>query len=431
MHADVIVVGRRCEAYLAAYLFAHRGFRTLLLGPEAQPPKARRMLLEPDLAARLKPVEPDSEATIARNLSVEFWSPDERSHATVRQLPFLLVDEAAYCRTLENAANRTRNLKVLRGIAPQSLIIKKGLVAGVQLGTGDDIKGRLVVEADAFVKDTREQLRGLWTQPDLTPYRGQFFSQRRQVGTAASAWTMGLLSMRVKCGQNLHWTYRVQPDVLEVGALMVPGCKLKPAPLVGRAFRDTGLDESPIFGENSMEPHFAPPVPIPLAPGYLAIGQAAGQANPWLPTDRTAALGGALQAWLAGASALEEGSPTMASSWEYVRAVASDQGARQAYAYSLSTGIIHMDATRLEGLFRSKLIDTYFLSCLVRTRAVREDFLDTFSRSLKAIGRPSSVVAWHSLLRRAHRLAQAYRAVPMHFERSEAMLWQEKVLKAW
>jgi hypothetical protein len=431
MHADVIVVGQRCEAYLAAHLFARRGFRTLLIGPSTKPMTTGRMLLEPDLAARLKPVEPPEETIIARNLTVEFWSPDERRHAVVRQLPFLLIDEAAFSRTLELAATRTRNFKMLRGLSPQSLLVSKGSVAGVKLGTGDDINARLVVEVDPLIKGAREQLKGLWPQPDLIPFQGRFFCQRRQVGTAAQAWTMGTLAMRVKPGQHVHWNYRVQPDVLEVGAFMVPGCKLKPEPLVGRTFRDTGLDDSPVLGELPMAPHFAPPVPTPLAPGYLAIGQVAGQANPWLPTDRTAALGGALQAWLAGADALDEGKPTMEAMWEYVRALATDQGARQANAYSLSAAILHMDSTRLEALFKSGLLDTYFLSCLARSRRVREDFLDTFTRSLKAIGHPGSVVTWHGMLRKAHRLAELYRAVPLRFDRSEAMTWQEKVLKSW
>jgi len=396
-----------------------------------KPMTTGRMLLEPDLAVRLKPVEPPAETIIARHLTVEFWSPDDRKHAVVRQLPYLLIEEAAFCRTLELAATRTRNFKLLKGIVPDSILVHKGWVTGVKVGSGDEIKSRLVVEADILGDGTREQLHGLWPQPDLRPYRGRFFSQRRQVGTAASAWTMGTLSMRVRAGQHVHWNYRVQPDVLEVSALMVPGCKLKPEPLVGRTFRDTGLDDSPVFGELSLEPLFAPPAPIPMAPGYLGIGQAAGHANPWLPVDRTAALGGALQAWLAGADALDEGKPTFHGMWEYVRASASDQGARQAYAYALATGLLNMDASRLEALFRRRLIDTYFLSCLARSRQVSEDLLDSLSRSLKAAANPAAAITWHQLLRRARRLAGLYRTVPLQFDRSEAMVWQERVLSSW
>lgn len=431
MHADVIVVGQRSEAFLAAYLFARRGFRTLLLGPSEAPAVTGRMLLETDLAARLKPVEPALQAVIAHNLTVEFWSPDDRGNAIVRQLPFLLIDEADFCRTLETAGLRTRNFKCLRGIVPASIVVTKGEVTGVRMDSGDVINSRLVVEADILGDGQRTELKGLWPQHDLSSYRGRLFGQRRQVGTAASAWALGSLSLRVKPGQHMQWHYRVQPDELEVGAFMLPACKLKPEPLVGRVFREAGLEETTLLGESALLPHLAPPLPAPIAPGYLAVGQVAGHANPWLPMDRTAALGGALQAWLAGADALDEGKPTVSAMWEYVRAMAMDAGARQAYAAVLSVGLRELDAEVLELLFKRRLVDTYFLSCLIRSRMLEEDFLDTLSRSVRAMASPGAMVSWHRLLRRARKLARLYRSVPLRFQRSEALNWQEKILKSW
>ncbi len=431
MHADVIVVGQRSEAFLAAYLFAHRGYRTLLLGVPNTPSPSGRMLLEPGLAARLKPVEPPPEAVISRNLTVEFWSPDERSHAIVRQLPHLLLDEAAFCRTIETAALRTRSYKCLRGISPASLLVTKGCVTGVRLNSGDAINARLVIVADNFGMGLGDELKALWPQHDLGPHQGRLFGQRRQVGTAASAWTLGTFSMRVKPGQHMQWHYRVQADELEVGAVTFPNCKLKPEPLVGRVFREAALEGTPLFGQFARAPHLAPPLPVPLAAGYLGIGQVAGHGNPWLPMDRTAALGGALQAWLAGADALDEGKPTVPAMWEYVRSMASDQGARQAYAYALTDGLTHMNANLLDLLFKRRLIDTYVLSCLVLSWQVKEDWLDGLSRALRAAASPGAVLAWNRLLRRARRLAALYRSVPLQFERSEALNWQEKILKSW
>lgn len=431
MHADVIVVGQRSEAFLAAYLFARRGFRTLLLGPETVPPVGGRMLVEPDLAERLKPVEPPPESIIARHLTVEFWSPDERSHATVRQLPFMLLDESVFCRTLEASANRTRNFKLLRGIEPESLLVSQGVVTGVRVPSGDEIKARLVVEADSFGAGPREEFKALWPFPDLRPHEGRFFSQRRRVGAAASAWTMGTLSVRVKPGQHALWNYRVQPDEMEIAALTLPGSKLKPDRLVGRVYREAGLEETAVVGELSSAPHFAPSAPAPLAAGYLGIGQVAGHANPWLPIDRTPALSGALQAWLAGADALDEGTATVKAMWDYVRSHASDQGARQAYAFALASGLMRLDGARLDSLFRHRLVDTYFLSCLARNRPLKEDLLDGLSRSLRAVANPAAMVTWHRLLSRSRKLAGLYRSVPLQFDRSEAMAWQEKVLNAW
>ncbi len=430
MHADVIIVGSRCEAYLLGYLFAKRGLRTLLLAPDkGEARQGRFIFLDRDLAARFRPANPPDEAIRAQQVTVDMWAPGERRHVTVRQLPYYILEEGVYRRYLEIQSTRTRNLRVLKGHAPTGVTLSRDKVSGVTLATGDAINARLVVECDSGPTSLQRHLAALWEFPLLAPYRGQFFSLKRRV--EASAWEMGTINLRLTPGLETRWNYRYSPDDLDVSAFMPPGVKKNPRPVVGRVYRETGLEEAQVVGQDEFEPHVGPPLPVPCAPGYLAAGLAAGQGNPFLPLDQTAVFAGAHQAFLSGAGALEEADVSMNALWEYARAHATDWGARQAFGHALARGIRELDAKRLDWLFDTGLFDTYALSCLVRNQPLDEDFLDRSHRVLRGLLRPSTLAAWTAAVRHGRRLAAVYRNAPVRYERTEARKWQAAALGAW
>jgi hypothetical protein len=432
MHADIIVIGQRSEAYLASFLFAKRGYRTLLLtlpGMEFGP--GHNILVGLDLADRLRPASPPAEAILSRHFSLELWSPDERARANVVQLPFLLVDEEAYCRSLERQAMATRNFRVLRGLAPSNLDVKNGVVSGVGLPSGDLLGARAVVECNALSTPLIHQLSVLWPQPSLAPFTGVSYARQRRVGAAASAWDLGTMSMRIKSGRHVSWQFRFAPELVEFGALIPPGSTANAKGLVARAFREAGLEAMAESGQRSSQRPICAPLPVPIAPGYVAVGAVAGCGNPFLPMDRTASLTGVAQAHLAVAGALEERTTGLSGLWEYVRAMASDGGRNQAFVYALSSALMRMDSRRLEALLQAGTLDTYALSCLLLGRLLDEGVLDSLGRQAKLLGRPGALAQWLKMVRHARRLSAAYAQVPAVFERSAALAWQESVLKLW
>ena len=430
MHADVIIVGHDCEAYVLAYLFSRRGFRTLLISPERES-QDRFVCIEQELAAKLKPINPPDEAIIQRSVSIDLWSANEKHVVVVNQLPYLVVEANRFRRFIALHSEASRNLKVLKGHSPVRVFKQRGVVTGIGLATGEQLNTRLLIECDAgnvaLMHQTADQARF----PEMTAHRRTVYVERRSVGTAASAWQHGRISLHLVPGRHCIQKYRYGTDEIELAITPGGSAPTRAESMAKKFFREAGLDQAPIASSYNARPHFASPLPVPCSPGYLAAGIAAGQSNPFYPFDISPAIRGAHLAFVAASHALEEGDLSLRELWEYPRAHARQWAVGQAFTAKMMAGIQSLSEKQFDTMLASGLIDTYALSCLFRNRPLEEEFLDRFARVSRALFQPSTLAAWHAMLKSGRRLARAYDSVPHAFSESSAWNWHQSVVDTW
>lgn len=418
---------------MLSYLFARRAIRTLLIVPdkEAEAAASRLACVEQSLARKLRPVGPPAECLIWNELTLNLWAPSEKHVVPVRQLPYMVFDTGTYSRYLEMHGNSTRNLRVLRGHAPTSVVLAGGAVHGVVLDTGDEVRARLVVEVDSGTSPLQPHLKKLWPFPLIAPYHGAVYLERRAIGAAASAWPLGQYSLFLSGKQELVSRYRYAPEEVQIGVHLPPGSRIKPEAFVSKLYREAGLETEAVVGTHGGSPYVGPPLPVPATSGYLAAGRAAGHCNPFLPMDLTTVFGGIYLAYVTATHALEEGDIRTAGLWDYCRGLANDWASKQAYGYHLASALRELDQNACDSLFATGVFDPFTVSCLLRSRPVSEDGLDTLARGLRALRRPGALIAWRSMVSKAGKLAAAYAQAPSTFSTEEIMEWQERVVSRW
>jgi flavin-dependent dehydrogenase len=433
MHADVIVIGHDCDAFMLSYLFARRAFRTLLIVPdkEAEAAASRLACVEHDLARKLRPVGPPPECVIWNEFTLNLWSPSEKHVVPVRQLPYMVFDTGAFSRYLEMHGTSTGNLRVLRGHAPKAVVQTGGAVHGVVLDTGDEVRARLVVEVDSGSSPLQPHLKELWSFPLTAAYHGLVHLERRTIGAAASAWPLGQYSLFMSGKQEVVSRYRYAPDAVQIGVHLPPGARIKPEAFVARLYREAGLEDSDTAESFGGSPYVGPPLPVIAVSGYLAAGRSAGHCNPFLPMDLTSIFGGIYLAYISATQALEEGDISTVGLWDYCRGIANDWSRRQAYGYQLASALHDLDQKTCDSLFATGIFDAFTVSCLLRNRPVSEDLLDAMTRGLRALRRPGALMAWQSMVRKAGKLAAAYAQAPATFSEGEVRDWQESVVSRW
>jgi len=431
MHADVIIVGHDCDAYLIAALFARRGFRTLLLDPH-QPDSQRRMiLLDREVAAKLRPMGPPEEAVEHQFVHVELWSPSDKGVVRLEQMPLQVVNAAVYREHLEGEGAASRNLRVLRGHKPIRLVRTRDAATGIGLETGDQINARLVVECSFQPGALQRQITGHVRQPLLLNRVSAVHAECRSAGDAASAWPIGTLALHWMPGKQLTWRYRYGTDAVQQGAALPTQGASKPDKLVERLFVEAGLVAGRVLGRTSDITYMGPPMPICGSQGFLMVGQAAGHGNPVLPQDHSVRMAAVMLAFQAASHALAEGDVGSEALWEYSRGMATEWGRNQAFAWSLFDAVGSAGATIFDDLFTVGLMTPYAASCLVRNRVVEEDAMDSLFRSLSAVRKPGALVAWYKALKRARRLASLYSDAPTDYRREAVTDWHGRVLEQW
>ncbi|MBM4354601.1 MAG: hypothetical protein FJ109_12575 [Deltaproteobacteria bacterium] len=219
MHADVIVIGHDCDAYLLAGLFAHRGFRTLLLDPQQPDGERRIQLLDRELAGKLRPMAPPDSAVEHQFLHVELWSASEKGVVRLDQVPMLVINATSYREHLEAQGLATRNLRILRGHQAVRLVRSRDSTTGVGLETGDQLNARLVVECTFQPGTLQRQITGHTRQPLLLNRVGLLHAECRSAGDVVAAWPIGVLALRWIPGKQLTWRYRYGTDAVQQGAI--------------------------------------------------------------------------------------------------------------------------------------------------------------------------------------------------------------------
>jgi flavin-dependent dehydrogenase len=417
-------------AHFLSFLFAKRGFRTLMLARHKEI-KAGLIFLDRDVAAKLKPVAPPEECVLHKQVSIELWAPDEKHVVRVRDLPFLAADEAAYCRFLELHGNATRNLRILRGFPPAAVVQESRGICGVVVEGGTQINGRLIVECDCADSMLAHGLGTALPFPRHAPYMGVLHAHRRRVGTAASAWRIGQLSLRVLAGKLTSCAFRSAQEEIDLVAWSGPGQTGKPDRWLEKAFVELGLEHVERLGEKSFRPYLGPPFPVFCASGFVATGAAAGHCSSFWPLDVTPSVASAQLAFVAASRALEEGAASAGALWDYTRGFATDWGRNLASTYCLSTMLRRVGEGALSGILASGVLDTYVLACLFRSQLVREEALDALVRHTKALTRPSSAFTWMRALKRARTLAAAYGEVPSEYNESAVARWSSRLMGMW
>jgi len=431
MHADVIVIGHDCEAYLLGALFAHRGFRTLLLDPQQSEGERRMQLLDRELAAKLRPMGPPEDALEHQFVHVELWSASEKGVVRLDQVPLLVVNSTAYREHLEAEGLATRNLRVLRGHQAVRLVRTRDAATGVGLETGDQINARLVVECTFQPGTLQRQITGHVRQPLLLNRVVSLHAECRSAGATVSAWSIGVLALHWIPGKQLTWRYRYGTDAVQQGATLPAQSASRPDKLVERLYIESGLASGRMLGRTSETLYMGPPMPICGSMGFLMVGQAAGYGNPVLPQDLTARLAGVMLAFQASSHALAEGDVGSESLWEYSRGMATQWGRNQAFAWALMEALGTAGSGIFDDLFSAGLMTPYAASCLVRNRVIEEEALDSIFRSLSAIRRPGALMAWRKALARARRLASLYSNAPTDYTREGVMDWHARIIESW
>jgi len=200
---------------------------------------------------------------------------------------------------------------------------------------------------------------------------------------------------------------------------------------VERLFLEAGLSSGRSLGRASEVVYAGPPTPICGSSGFLLTGQAAGQGNPVLPLDSTARMAAVMLAFQASSHALAEGDLTSESLWEYSRAMATEWGRNQAFAWALFDALSNGGASVFDDAFTTGLMTPYAASCLVRNRLIVEEALDRLARSLSAIRKPGALMAWRKAHARARRLADLYSEAPNEYRRDRVTEWHSRIVESW
>ncbi len=431
MHADVIIIGHDCDAYLLGALFSRRGFRTLLLDPH-QPENQRMMLLlDRELAGKMRPMGPPDSAVEHQFVHVELWSPSDKAVVRLDQVPLLVVNAVAYKEHLESEGNATRNFRVLRGHQAVRLVRTRDAATGIGLETGDQINARLVIECGFQPGTLQREITGHVRQALLLNRVNSVHAECRSAGDAASAWPIGVIALHWVPGKQLTWRYRYGTDAVQLGAGLPGQSTGKPDKLVERLFIEAGMVSGRVLGRNTSTTYMGPPMPICGAMGFLMVGQAAGHGNPLLPQDHTARLAGTMLAFQAASHALAEGDVSSEALWEYSRGMATEWSRNQAFAWALAEAVGNAGAAVFDDLFSAGLLTPYAASCLVRNRPVEEDSMDSLFRSLSALRRPRALMAWRKALATARRLAGLYSDAPVEYRREAVAEWHGRILELW
>ncbi len=428
MLADVIIAGTGTIAHLAAYMFAKRGFRTLLIGPR-EPSTGRLVFLQKELAASMKSLTPPSSAIVHNNLSVEFWSATEKHTLSLPKLPYLVIDDLKYTEHLEGLAEKTPNFRAFRGRSVAAALVRAGAVRGVVVDSGEPVEARLVIDCTSAVSPLHQAVNH-WQFPPTRHQLASVFAQARDVGAAASAWSLNVFSLHIDPARSFTWRYRMAGNQLQAGTLVPPGAAGRADRITEKRFVESGLDKAAIVGAYKEQTYWGPPLPVNCTDGYMAVGQAAGQGNPFLPPDISAAFAGVYLAYTAAAHALTEGDTSSEMLWVYPRSYARQWAPAQAFAALAGNGLMAMDSTRLDQLLGSGRIDDYAAGCLVRNRVIEEAAVDRLSKIVKGLHRLPAIWAWTSALRRASRLADLYSNPPYEWSPEAAAAWQQKILAA-
>ena len=428
MLADVIIAGSGTIAHLAGFMFAKRGFRTLLIGPR-QPNSGRLVFLQKELAASMKSLMPPQSAILHSNLGVEFWSASERHTVPLPKLPYIVIDDHGYSTHLEGLAEATPNFRAFRGRSVAAPLIRGGAVRGVVVDSGETVEARLVVDCGTSVSPLHQSI-SQWQFPPTRHQLASIHAQSRDVGAAASAWNLNVFSLHIDPGRSLAWRYRFAGNQLQAGGLVPPGASGRADRITDKSFLETGLDRTAISGTYVEQMFWGPPLPVTCADGYLAVGQAAGQGNPLMPPDISASFAGVYLAYTASSHALTEGDTSAEMLWVYPRSYARQWAPSQAFAAVAGSALMAMDTSRLDQLLASGQIDDYAAACLVRNRVIEEAAVDRLTKAIKGLHRLPAVLAWASALRKAARLAAHFTAVPYEWSPEAALAWQQKILAA-
>lgn len=428
MHADVIVVGSGWQAFLIAHMFSNRGMRTLVFPASKDLEPARHILLQKEVALQMRPVMPPDSAIVSHSVNFELWSPSEHETLALKQLPFYVVDSHKYEKYLLRQALATRNMRVIGDRKVGRPLVEGGSVHGVTLMTGEDVEARLVVDCGVGRQGMTGMLDSLWRFPTIQQYMGAMGAQRRAVGEAASAWQMGTFSYHFVTGRSVNWRYRYAADRLEVGAVAPPGVSTRIERVNHEAFVEAGLGAAPDEGSFTRATYLGPPLPVSCCGGYVAVGRAAGQANPFLPLDISGAFTGSYLAFTACMHALEEGDLRADMLWVYSRSMARRWVPAQTYSWLLTRYLFGLDARRFDALLSCGVLDEYSLSCLVRNQVNEEGALERLARLGRGLTRLPAALSWGGVLRRASRAARICADAPYEWNTKTVGAWQDRVL---
>jgi len=259
---------------------------------------------------------------------------------------------------------------------------------------------------------------------------GATVQDSRKVGQAASAWKLGTCTFQFLPPKGVAWTLRYSPDSVLVGAASLPGRGFNVLAHVRRFFDEAGILHAP--ERLQAPPSFCgPPIPVPMAPGYLAAAYAAGQANPVAPADISAALGGVFLAHAAATRAIEDGDVTQSALWAYPRAFARQWGGAQAYAATLLTHLLAVDPATFDRMLGPGMLDEYALSCLFRNKPIDEETSNRVTSLLKSVTRLKGFSAWRKGVAAAREVASLYAQVPDQWNLDAAYAWQQRIGEAF